>query len=288
MKQTVIARSMVALTALGFALAGGSALALTTTTTIDTGKITSSDKRVVDKYVTTVKTTSASVTETTVESIKFVDPTLALIKSSDEVSQLSIATKTGGTLTVTANGENGNSAATSNTKLTIASTILGTIGLGVDSCNRNVLGFEVNSGGGCGRDFDIDTYTKGGKVFGESITMTFGEQVTLDSVALADGPFGGNTFAVAVDGNMNTLYAFKMGSFSLWKSVGLDLTGHSFTFLAFDPVGKKYFDNFYISGVNFHTTDVTLTPVPEPESVALALAGLAVVGGLSLRRAKKA
>lgn len=289
MTQTLIARSSLVLAAL--ISQGAWATPVPTS-----GVITSTDKRVVDHYATTLTRTLTTTTTTVTEAVKFVDPTLALFKSSDEVSQLSMKTKGAGMLTVTANGENGNSATTNKTKLTVASTIFGTIGLGVDSCNRNILGMEVKSGGTCGQDFDIDAFNKGGKLFAESITMAFSgpNAVSLDSVKVADGPFGGNAFAVAVDGDLTHLHTFKMGSLFLWRTVGgIGLSGHSFTFLAYDPMGCKTFDNFYVAGLTFHTSDVITNPgipggVPEPESLALLVAGLTVVGGLRARRAKQA
>lgn len=275
-------RSAMSIAVLGLCLLAGQAMAASTTTTStinETYGVSNVTKSVTTGVVGGIVTTTTKTTQTLV----FKDPNVW--NGSDEVSSLSFNTKSAGKLTVTANGENGNSATQSKTKLVVASNLLGTIGLGVDSCNRNFLGIEVNSGGQCGYDKDVDAFKIGNGLFGpwggESITFSFDKTVTLESAIIADAFLGSNTFAVSVDGS-STLQSFKMGALGIWRQTDLSklLSGKTFTFFAYDPKGMKWYDDFYITGLTFSTTST----VPEPQSLALVLAGLAVVGGLSRRR----
>ena len=219
--------------------------------------------------VTTVATptkVTTTTTTTTIESLDFRDPTW--LNGADRMNNLSFETVSAGTLTITPHG------ASASSKL-----VVGSLGLGVDSCNA--LGF-------CGFDNDVDVFLKNGKFYGESITFTFDKTVTLKSAEIVDGIFGGNTFGISVDGGAVT--GVHMGSWGLWAPTGLMLTGKSFTFSAFNPAGLKTFDDFYIDGLVFKTVTSTsvVTTIPEPQSLALALAGVAVVGGTArMRRAAR-
>lgn len=252
-----------ALLRLGWAVCcglGGMQAAGASSIYVDSTPVTTTTQTSVQTTPTTVTTTTVS---TTLETLGFHDPTW--LNGADRLANLSFETVAAGTLKILPHG------ATADSKL-----VVGSLGLGVDSCN---VGIIVKL---CGFDNDVDVYLKDGKLQGEAITFLFGKTVTLKSADIADGVFGGNTFGISVDGG--PVQAVLMGSWGLWSPIGLSLTGTSFTFSAFNPAGLKTFDDFYISGLSFATSSstTTVTQVPEPVSMALALGGLAVV---ALRRA---
>lgn len=96
---------------------------------------------------------------------------------------------------------------------------------------------------------------------GEYLVFKFNQDVTLNSFKLFDLPFGTNSFL---------LNGVATSTHGLAAPVGpLD----TFVF-------KSAHDAFRVQSL----TVSTVTPVPEPESVALLLAGLGVVGFVAARR----
>lgn len=109
---------------------------------------------------------------------------------------------------------------------------------------------------------------------GETLTITFDQVVTLTSVGLRaeghnfTGWGAGKTFLL--DGVQTTLPQDT-------GSIAVDMTGNVFTF----AYGGTNADQFYLASL-------TVTPVPEPASVAMVLAGLGFVGVAQRRRTRNA
>lgn len=105
---------------------------------------------------------------------------------------------------------------------------------------------------------------------GETLTITFDQVVTLTSIGLRSEGHNftswgaGKTFLL--DG-VSTLLPQNVGS------IAVNMTGQVFTF----AYGGTNADQFYLSSL-------TAVPVPEPESWAMMLAGLGVVGFMLRRR----
>lgn len=112
--------------------------------------------------------------------------------------------------------------------------------------------------------------------FGEMLTLTFDQAVTITNIGLRSeghnvtGWISGATFLL--DG-VSTLLPANVGSIG-----GLTLTGTEFTF----AYGGVHPDQFYLSSVT------AVAAVPEPETYALLLAGLGVVGFVARRRKQEA
>lgn len=113
---------------------------------------------------------------------------------------------------------------------------------------------------------------------GEAINFLFQNDVTLKGWDLDDLPFGTNKFSLSVDGGAAQLFSLD----SHTADPGALLSGKSFTF------GYSG-DSYLIDSVKFICLDVPIGPVPEPQGVALSLAGLLVLvlGGVSPRHAGK-
>jgi hypothetical protein len=219
-------------------------------------------------------------TERTTEVLMFVDPNVS--NGPDSVGSISFTSVLGGKMTVTASGEaETDGKSSTNSKLVVTSTKSGTVGLGVDSCNR-MLGIEtwLTSAGSCGSDADLDYFhDKNGNAVAESIKILFENEVTLES-AYVSGMGTGEGMSLSVDGGPKVLLsALLLGTRSF--------TGNSFEFFA---SGSACDFGIYLAGLKLSKTDVLTTPasVPEPEALALLLAGLAVVGGVQRRRSAKA
>jgi hypothetical protein len=222
-----------------------------------------------------------TVTEIAKEALKFIDPTLS--NGSDRVSQITFAGTVGGTMTVKAGGESTSS------KVVVASTKTGTLGLGIDSCNRDKYGKELKLSSGCGYDSDLDFYVnKDGVTYSESIKILFEDQITLDSVAFNGVSSGEGVGVIVGYGNPATSQRYNLTKLSngQWGLPGTELLGSSFAFFVYgcDPSG------IYLSSLSIHSTSSSTTPsaVPEPESLALVLAGALVVGGALRRRRAQA
>ncbi|HRI18107.1 MAG TPA: PEPxxWA-CTERM sorting domain-containing protein [Burkholderiaceae bacterium] len=105
---------------------------------------------------------------------------------------------------------------------------------------------------------------------GETLTVTFDQVVTLTAIGLRSEGHNytswgaGKTFLL--DG-VSTLLPQNVGS------IAVNMTGQVFTF----AYGGANADQFYLSSL-------TAVPVPEPESWAMMLAGLGVVGFMLRRR----
>lgn len=67
-----------------------------------------------------------------------------------------------------------------------------------------------------------------------------------------------------------------------WAPVGFDLS--RFTFSASNLAAGDYTLKFNLLGGGFYTGSYTITPVPEPETNALILAGLAIIGLIARRK----
>ncbi len=112
--------------------------------------------------------------------------------------------------------------------------------------------------------------------FGEMLTITFDRVVTITDIGLrAEGHnfTGWSTGATFLFNGVQTLLPDNVGS------IGGSFTGSVFTF-AFD-------DNRLQSGDQFYLASLTVVPVPEPETYALMLAGLAALGAVSRRRRQR-
>lgn len=106
---------------------------------------------------------------------------------------------------------------------------------------------------------------------GELLTLTFNQVVTLTGLNLraeGHGVYGLENRTFLLNGNSQAL----TGSIT-----GLSYTGTTFTF----GYGGTNADQYYLSGM-------TVTAVPEPETFAMLLAGLGVIGGIARRRKQKA
>lgn len=103
---------------------------------------------------------------------------------------------------------------------------------------------------------------------GEAITFTFSQTVSLSGWDMDDGSLlNSKKFKLSVDGG--SAQQFSLNS----TSSATPLIGTSFTF-AYD--NQKYF----IDSLKFSS----VTPVPEASSMAMALAGLGMVGFIASRR----
>ena len=106
---------------------------------------------------------------------------------------------------------------------------------------------------------------------GEALTITFDRTITLTGIDLrAEGHnfTGWGTGATFLFNGNSMLLPDNVGTIS-----GLSVTGSVFTF-AFDA--SRTGDQFYVAGLS-------VTPVPEPETYALMLAGLAAMGAVTRR-----
>lgn len=107
---------------------------------------------------------------------------------------------------------------------------------------------------------------------GETITFTFSQQVQLSYWDLDDGSLSNSKkFKLSVDGGNAQQYLLNSHD-----AGSTPLIGTSFTF-AYD--NQKYF----IDTLKF----ASVTPVPEASSMAMALAGLGVVGFMASRRRRQ-
>jgi len=109
---------------------------------------------------------------------------------------------------------------------------------------------------------------------GESLTLTFAQMVTVSAIGLrAEGHNYTNWAA-------NSTFLFNGVSTLLPNGSGmiggLNLTGDTFTF----AYGGTKPSQFYLASI-------TVTPVPEPEIVALMLAGLGATGFVARRRKQR-
>jgi hypothetical protein len=105
---------------------------------------------------------------------------------------------------------------------------------------------------------------------GETLTLTFNQAVTISSILFRNGDhdttFGGS-FGLSIDGNPS----FSQGLAALY---GTPLTGTRF---AFSGLSSAEAGKFYVN-------TLTVSAVPEPETYALMLAGLGMLGALARRR----
>ena len=111
-------------------------------------------------------------------------------------------------------------------------------------------------------DNSDDNITKG-----ETLKLTFSQVVTLTGLSLrADGHTG--------NFEENTTFLLDGHSLKLSHDINnLSLTGTEFTF----SYGGRKADQFYLGGV-------TVSPVPEPETGAMLVAGLGLLGWSARRR----
>ena len=106
--------------------------------------------------------------------------------------------------------------------------------------------------------------------FEETLTLTFNQVVSLSNILFRNGDHGttfAGDFGLSVDGN-------PMTNQLLVSSFNTPLQGQTF---AFTGLGNPENTKFYIN-------TLTVTPVPEPETYALMLAGLGALGAFARRR----
>ena len=104
----------------------------------------------------------------------------------------------------------------------------------------------------------------------ETLTLSFNQVVSLSSILFRNGDHGttfSGGFGLSIDGGPSTTP-------TLVASFNTPLHGQNFSFTG---LGNPENTKFYVN-------TLTVTAVPEPETYALMLAGLAVVGGLARRR----
>lgn len=109
---------------------------------------------------------------------------------------------------------------------------------------------------------------------GESLTLTFAQMVTVSAIGLrAEGHNFTNwaNDSTFLFNGVSTLLPQGSGTIG-----GLNLTGDTFTF----AYGGSKPSQFYLASI-------TVTPVPEPEIVALMLAGLGATGFVARRRKQR-
>lgn len=117
---------------------------------------------------------------------------------------------------------------------------------------------------------------------GDKLTVTFDKSVRLLGMHFFDANHGqtrlaGDKFGMAIDGGPMVNYSFAGGYPFDANSM---MIGSSFTFSYASSKGE----NYYLGAMKF--AQVVTTPVPEPGSLALLMAGLAVVAVRS-RKAPK-
>jgi hypothetical protein len=110
-----------------------------------------------------------------------------------------------------------------------------------------------------------------------------------------------NPFSTAVANNLTGVLGISGGTVTLYKELGaVDATVGSFAFddqtgnISYDfgvLAGGDYYYSVTGTGTGtvggFYTISSTVTPVPEPETLALMLAGLGVMGTLMSRRRRQ-
>ena len=109
---------------------------------------------------------------------------------------------------------------------------------------------------------------------GETLTLTFNQMVSFSNILFRNGDhgttFSGN-FGLSIDGG-------PMVNYALTSNFSMPLSGQTF---AFTGLGNPENTKFYLN-------TLTVTPVPEPETYVLMMAGLGMLGALARRRNKKA
>jgi hypothetical protein len=105
---------------------------------------------------------------------------------------------------------------------------------------------------------------------GETLTMTFNQAVSISNILFRDGDhgtsFAGN-FGLSIDGG-------AFANLALVPSFSTPLFGTTF---AFKGLGNPENTKFYVN-------QITVSAVPEPETYALLIAGLGVMGAVARRR----
>ena len=137
------------------------------------------------------------------------------------------------------------------------------VGVGVPGTGAGLGVYHVNN------DTSDDNIT-----FGETLTITFNQLVTLTGIGLANDGHQINGWA------SNATFLFNGVETGLPAGAGitgLNLVGTVFTF----AYGGRYADQFYLASM-------TVTPVPEPEVYAMLGIGLGLMGWVGRRRKRHA
>lgn len=131
----------------------------------------------------------------------------------------------------------------------------------------------TGKGAGLGVYHQLDTNSDDNITNGEALKLSFNQAVTITAIGLRDD--GHNT---SFDAGTKFDYSFDNIT---WTSANLAAS------VAVNHAGQDFYVRYgQNNGAQFYLSSMTVAAVPEPETYALMLAGLGLVGWVSKRRRK--